>query len=519
MLVFSLAGEKTYPRLSQMLLDYESPLRKLHDDFVPHSKCVARALLSLTDLHQRRNVAAENWRSAQCLNLLAEPHKISTTALVDTMACEILSLETMERWIVLGFLICYPELAEDHAYQLFKQVLVSGYVITLFRDEVVQIHPLIQQFFETIKNYSRRASEVREWYSQACALSPQIHRERRKYLLAALKELTLIFSDNPGLLGPKALIIFMALMYARDELHWLVKHACNPPPKKSNVKVNPDDYKDRYIPELMFYMEELRELVRKYHQIIQQFHILCLSDYDVNELQLFLQRTQMPEEEATILTSFANELSTLSVKDVQQKKMFDFRGIRLDWFRLQAYTTVSNANFQLKSHIQFAGQMNSMIFHTKMVDFLDEVLRETSDLSLLFFYPEQFDNYFKQNIEFPAQHRYIIVFPLICAHFMNSCHPLCPEERPHIGESSFHKALNFLKLICTEIVHLTVLTCDEQSQMNFKLLPRHSTMLIVDNSGRRPSRRTDKRSRPYFSTGDALDGHILPGKLCIDLLF
>lgn len=32
---------------------------------------------------------------------------------------------------------------------------------------------------------------------------PAIHRERRKFLRSALKELALIFTDQPGLLGPK----------------------------------------------------------------------------------------------------------------------------------------------------------------------------------------------------------------------------------------------------------------------------------------------------------------------------
>ena len=31
-------------------------------------------------------------------------------------------------------------------------------------------------------------------------------------------------------------------------------------------------------------------------------------------------------------------------------------------------------------------------------------------------------------MEFPAQHRYSIAFPMICSHFMNATHDLCPEE-------------------------------------------------------------------------------------------
>ncbi len=40
----------------------------------------------------------------------------------------------------------------------------------------------------------------------------------------------------------------------------------------------------------------------------------------------------------------------------------------------------------------------------------------------------------QQCLEFPAQHRFISVFPQICTHFVNGCcHELCPEERITIG--------------------------------------------------------------------------------------
>lgn len=35
---------------------------------------------------------------------------------------------------------------------------------------------------------------------------PAIHRERRKFLRSALKELALVYTDQPGLLGPKVSI-------------------------------------------------------------------------------------------------------------------------------------------------------------------------------------------------------------------------------------------------------------------------------------------------------------------------
>lgn len=39
-----------------------------------------------------------------------------------------------------------------------------------------------------------------------------------------------------------------------------------------------------------------------------------------------------------------------------------------------------------------------------------------------------FEEQFHMCLEFPAQNRYIIAFPLICGHFQVCTHELCPEE-------------------------------------------------------------------------------------------
>lgn len=68
-----------------------------------------------------------------------------------------------------------------------------------------------------------------------------MHRERRKFLRSALKELATVLADQPGLLGPKALFVFMALSFARDEIIWLLRHADNIQKKST------DDFIDKYI--------------------------------------------------------------------------------------------------------------------------------------------------------------------------------------------------------------------------------------------------------------------------------
>lgn len=67
---------------------------------------------------------------------------------------------------------------------------------------------------------------------------------------------------------------------------------------------------------------------------------------------------------------------------VEANEVFDFRGVRLDWFRLQAYTSVSRAGLVLRDHQDLGKHLNMIVFHTKLVDYLDELINETGDLSI-----------------------------------------------------------------------------------------------------------------------------------------
>ena len=350
----------------------------------------------------------------------------------DTMPCEYLSLETLEKWIVYGFLLCHTFLSHEAAMELWSLALNSSWTTVLYRDEVIYTHSYVQTYFESIKGYGKKVTEVKECYAVALATAAANHRERRKFLRTALKELVLICSDQPGLLGPKALFVFMGLCFSRDEINWLLRHNENPPPRQGKVKTQ-EDLVDRYLPELLFHMEELRSLIRKYSQVIQRYYVQYLAGYDAVALAQMIQTTSVTsEEDNVLLSSICTKISELSVDHVEDPDhVFDFRGLRLDWSRLQSYLS-SGKNPVLEQQRDLAALLNTISFHTRMVDNLDEMIIETSDLSLFCFYSKFFEDNFQMCLEFPAQNRFIIAFPLICGHFSNITNERCPEERIHI---------------------------------------------------------------------------------------
>lgn len=181
------------------------------------------------------------------------------------------------------------------------------------------------------------------------------------------------------------MIVFKALSFARDEIYWLLRHFENFTPNRqpTKVKVSPEDLIDRQLPELLFYIEELRGLVRKYSQVIQLYHIRYLYNYDAYILNDILKNSSsLPEDDSIIIDHIHSTISNLHERQLESK-IFDFRALRLDWFRLQTYTSMDRYPFRLiTDNCKLAECMNTIVYHTKMVDYLDQLLTETSDLSI-----------------------------------------------------------------------------------------------------------------------------------------
>jgi hypothetical protein len=109
------SSDPSFARLGQMVLEYDHPLKKLTEEFGPHTKAsslrdrrliqaeafifisdirnfclspqaVSGALLSLHFLFVRRNQGAEQWRSAQLLSLISSPPAMINPANSDTVS-------------------------------------------------------------------------------------------------------------------------------------------------------------------------------------------------------------------------------------------------------------------------------------------------------------------------------------------------------------------------------------------------------------------------------------------------
>ncbi|ELV10493.1 Nck-associated protein 1-like protein [Tupaia chinensis] len=354
-------------------------------------------------LHGHRNQGAEQWRSAQLLSLISTPPAMINPANSDTMACEYLSVEVMERWIIIGFLLCHGCLnSNSQCQQLWKLCLQGSLYITLIREDVLQVHKVTEDLFSSFKGS---------------------------------------------------------------------------------------------IAELLFLLEEIRALIQRHIKVIQQYHLQYLARFDCLVLSDIIQNLSVcPEEESIIMSSFVSTLSSLNLKQVDNGDTFEFSGLRLDWFRLQAYTSVAKAPLHLHENPDLAKVMNLIVFHSRMLDSVDKMLVETSDLSTFCFHLRTFEKMFAMTLEEPTMLRYAIAFPLICAHFVHCTHEMCPEEYPHLKNHGLHHCNSFLEELAKQTSNCVLEICAEQRNLSEQHCA--TTISKAKNKKIMKQRQTPRRGEP-----------------------
>ncbi|NXJ13959.1 NCKPL protein, partial [Odontophorus gujanensis] len=478
------SSDSSFARLGQMLLEYDHPLKKLAEEFGPHTKAVSSALLSLHFLFARRNQGSEQWRSDQLLSLLSTAGTMLSPASSDTMACEYLSLEVMERWILMGFLVCPGALGTSpQCLELWRLALQGSLYIPLLRDEALQIHKVTEELLSSLKGGRGQRRGTGRGRGERCprgGRSPGVPPQRGHRV------------PSNWVCCVQALFVFMALSFCRDEVSWLVRHAEHVTKTKTA-----EDFADNRVAEILFLMEQLRSLVRRQVGVLRRYHVQYLARFDALVLSEIIQNLSVcPEEESIILSSFVSSLSSLSDKGVDDKEHFDFAPLRLDWFRLQAYTSVAKAVLPLSTNPDVGRIMNLIVFHTKLLDSLEELLAETSDLSELCFFPRPIEKMFMATMEEPSVLRYSIAFPLLCSHFSHCIHPMCPEEYPQLQAVALGLCNKFLEEMARQATACIMDACAEQHNLSEQLLPKHCASTVSKARNKKALKHPSKKGEP-----------------------
>ena len=463
--------EAFYPRLGQMLIDYDHPVKKMSEDFSPCADKIVISIMTLSNVvNQLKTGDAGMLRSQHTLSISEAPSYILHPKNVNwPHNLSTLSLDLISRWILLAFLVCSSAMASrPDAIELCKKCIEYGYAVTLHRDETIIITGAIsEQLLSTKDKFEKKKSAEIIDAVNLCTQGSKVRRqEMRDYLRLSLQELGFLMSDSPGILGPKLFILLMGLSMLRDEIIWMVKHAKVPAPR-SKHRLQSADFHDSHMPEMLFLLCDLKALIYKHIKVIQNYYLKYLAGYDSSIMRDVVQGIQVaPEEESLLMTSFVETLVSLQDKTAGSGEEFEFSHLRLDWMRLQVSTSSQRSQMNLFENEALGLNMNDTVMHSRAVDDLPKLIEECTDLSFFCFNREYLEHDFRKCLSQGRMLKYAIAYPMVAAEYINSCHDMCPEERHPIGEISINKVNQYLDIIASETCGLLAVNIENRMKYN-----------------------------------------------------
>ncbi|KAL5261551.1 hypothetical protein ACHWQZ_G007307 [Mnemiopsis leidyi] len=481
---------RDFHRLGNLVESCDTPLKKLVDEILPLSLRVGLALKSLHNLHTEKNLHINEMRDHSVYKLISQNGLSAEPVVAPDPGCKMISLEKLNEWILYGYLVC-PSQLNSSDQKAWKNALSDSYIVTLFRDEVVNIHAMYIDVFERYKGHRKLVQMVQEAAVSFAKDTYLKHQGRRSYLRLMLSEMINIVTSSPGLIAPKLLLLLDAMSAATGEVLWLVRNFATDW-RKYRVKVTQDNFNDPLMAQLLHGIDTLSRLIKTYHPIIKRYFLQYLKQNDCIELRHIIQNFPAPEEESLLLTSFIDKLGGLDINNLEAVE--DFKPLRIDWQRLQAYTNVSQSQLQLKQHEGLAICMNTIEYHTRCVDSMDILLKEVTDLSNLCFYQKFIQDSFQKCLERSDTAPYSVVYAGVCSHFINTCNDYCPEEHCFIGKKSIDLANHFLDMTAREAQRYLEHYCVERLQMHMLTHPSFGAQLMAE--ARNNKEREAKKERP-----------------------
>ena len=494
--------EPAYPRLGQMLVEYDQPLRRLQADFEPTSKVLACALLSVDRIMATRYLPADGLRKMNVLNMTHRPEKMAQPPTETTnLYTETVSVDRMLHWILFGYMLVPGELTGPEHAAAALRVAGDGFALTIHRAETIGL----QVAFEAVFGGMRDPSRIREVRKQvldavmgSVTTAPIMHAARRVYLRQELKQIAALLLHRPGLLGPQASRCLTALRMASDEISWLMRHGCTPAPKGKG-KVDQSVMKDPELPELLHHMMVIKRLYSEHAELVQRYYAEYLVGFDVPTARDLTAGVHVPKHETSWLRAVVDgpdELRRTSHKQVH------FDGLRLDWLRLQASLSMPNSTTPLLARPKIAEVLNNIDFHTRFVDTLDEHIREAASPPGLFYFRRAFLGLFEASMSTRGQERHSTAFALACDGFATRTARLVPEERVEVGR----EAANIANGILSRVANTAYQTVHSMGMLHVALAEK---FLPMDAARGMVERRVHGKSSSSSSGGGkkTLAGH------------
>jgi hypothetical protein len=457
--ILSGATEGTYPKLAAFVSENEAgPVKRIQDDFAAMSSRVGDTLSTLSLSFSKATTPAVI-RKEHVLNPVPKTGSM-VDPIVDPFSFELAFTPEFYDWMVFGFLACPNEIIER--VEQWRVMLHNGFIATVFGEENLLVH---KEFEEQVVARGGKLANLKKVLSEATtqcvAMAGGVHKERRDLLVVELGNMLRVYTDCPGLLGPKIQQVYAALANARMEVEWYYRHLGAAPPK-SKAKFREEDYIDDDISFLVHRIDQLTLLVRDHAHVVARYHIEFLAGFDLTQVKRTSEACDKAGWEAgiaDIIRQIVDDFGRLNANFVAQGKTYDMAPLRdnllrcLGYFSLMQRPGATGANH--KAELDLFGALSMALVHARNVDQIEEQLVDRASLKQLYFHKDDVMTLFERLVESPGLHpTHTMSFVRLLDSYAENGHPFLTDEAASIGKEAVQLAIRCLRVVMSRIEKL-----------------------------------------------------------------
>lgn len=436
-------NDADYHRLTIYLRGWEHPLKRLQEECA--SIRVNDALIKLAEpIIRYGKPKAQAFVDGKVFNIVDQPAK-AQLPIGDKKYLELQRLQLCKEWAAWGLLVCPSIMLEERAQMLLRVILRDTFCVTIFRDQVLDLHKEFSEMFDSHRDPKLNLSKLKPVLKMRDADYLQVaqnHRDMRTYLKLELATLTQFFLAFPGCLAPKLQMILAIVHLARDEVTWYYRHQHFAPyraPKKYTIGAGPA------LPVLINQVHKLVGMLTKHEDLIAKYFAAYLHAEDVphadKALSAFISEANA---DANLKALCGNMLEELK----KPAKESDLEAVRLNWFRVSAELSSHQSGVKKDLRDKISDIMNTLVSRTRGIDCLAKETKLHASFGALYWHRAAVFKTLELSLQAKSgQSECCMGFMHVLHDALHNVHRICPEEQAVIGKEAATQADKFLRQI------------------------------------------------------------------------
>jgi NCK-associated protein 1 len=387
--------EPDFAKVALYVCEFENPFKRIVAEFKPICGRVAQALVGLKPVLDKA-LSLDMMHQEGAISLTQSPMALGLPAQAQFDFDAVLTSKFHE-WVLYGLLFTPEEYAMKDTMPMARQALQQGYLAPLFRDETLAIHHEYEQLFSTYKSQNKQLKlgkekkTIRECASQAVGAGARAHKQMRAYARQELSTVITMLEDFPGLCGPKFQVALHALSLARAEIFWYFRHRSAPPPSVGKKHYREEDYGDPHMIVLLSLVLKVKQVLQHNRKVVQAYYLEFLHGQDCKHIKELVASTfasmSPGKVEMDALQSIIKELESIDIQAFLDGRLaYDFRGLRLNWYRIEAAMSLQSAPVAIVRARELSLKFHQIVWHTRNVDEIDALLDEFGSLADLWYH-------------------------------------------------------------------------------------------------------------------------------------